>query len=404
MQQNTSKVMFGVGVLALFFSFLIVGVGRAEWRLWPFGTGQSSGASSALSAPLMTEGRTGVAEDQIVRVIREAQPSVASVIITEELPVIEREMETLPFGDGAFRIPRFVQRGTREVEVGGGTAFFVTADGLLLTNKHVVQDAQASYTVLLNDGRKLEAKVAGVDPTNDIALLRVEGGGFQPLSVAPSDELFLGQTAIAIGNALGEFRNTVSVGVVSGLSRSITAGSIGGGLTERLEEIIQTDAAINQGNSGGPLLNARGEVIGMNTAVAAGAQNVGFAIPAPELRRVLQSFQKNGRIVRSYMGVRFIPVTEEVREEYKLASEYGVLLAKGESAQDAAVLPDSPAAKAGLKEGDVLLEMDGKRLTQDVSLLRLIQAKEPGTVVTLNILRDGKEQQVRVTLGEWQEP
>jgi S1-C subfamily serine protease len=334
-----------------------------------------------------------------------------SVIITEELPILEQDgyQYQSPFGDMfsdplfrefQFQVPKYKQNGTQEKEVGGGTAFFVTSDGLLLTNKHVVSDAKGQYTVLLNDGRKLDAEVAATDPSNDIALLRVKGSGFTPLTIAAGDDLQLGQTAIAIGNSLGEFRNTVSVGVVSGLQRSITAGGMEDGSAERLDQIIQTDAAINPGNSGGPLLNSRGEVIGMNTAIAQSAQSISFALPAAELRNVLASFQKNGRIVRPYIGVRYAPVTPEMKEKQKLASDQGVLIVKGEGDNEPGVLKDSPAEKAGLKEGDQILEADGQKLSGTVLLATIVSAHAPGDKIALKILRDGKEMTITVTLEE----
>jgi serine protease Do len=414
-QQNTARATFAIGVLCLVASLFVVGVGHAEWTIWnPFG-GSASSASSSVSTVLPGGAtKTGASENQIIDVVKQSQPSVASVIITEELPVIQQEFQNVPFGNPfqglngfndpfqqfQIQIPRQVQKGTQKTEVGGGTAFFVTSDGLLMTNKHVVQDPKAQYTVLLNDGRKLDATVAGLDPANDIALLKVKGSGFTPLTISSTDDVQLGQTAIAIGNALGEFRNTVSVGVVSGLRRSITAGGMLDGNPERLDQIIQTDAAINQGNSGGPLLDTRGEVIGMNTAVAASAQNIGFALPAGELRRVLTSYQKNGRIIQTYLGVRYVPVTSDVQTQYKLSYDYGDYVTSGENSSDPAILPGSPAEKAGLKGGDIILEADGQKLTQDVSLQRLVQSKAPGDTMTLKIARDGKEQTLTVTLQE----
>lgn len=410
MKSALSRITFTVGVLSLAASFLLVSVGNAQWNIWTPWNRTSSGTAVSSSSSMPAADGTSP-EDRIVTVVAAAQPSVVSVIISKDLPVLEQRMQTLPFQDpfGGYdpffrqfqiQVPQIIRKGTQKQEVGGGTAFFVTGDGLLLTNKHVVDDPKAEYTVLLNDGRKLPATVAGIDPANDIALLKVQGTGFTPLAVAQNDDLRLGQTAIAIGNALGEFRNTVSVGVVSGLQRSITAGGGMGGDTERLDQIIQTDAAINRGNSGGPLLDSRGAVIGMSTAVADNAQNIGFAIPAAELRRVLTGFQKNGRIITPYMGVRYAPLTDDLRSKNHITQEYGVLVGSGENSSDPAIMPGSPAEKAGLKDGDVILSIDGRKLTADVSLAHIIQTKAPGDVVTLEVLRDGKTMQVRVTLEE----
>ncbi len=350
----------------------------------------------------------GSGEEAIINAVAKSDPAVVSVIITKDLPKIERVFDEIPmnrgfpgdFGDFFFRVPQLRQNGTEKREVGGGTAFFVSGDGLLMTNRHVVEDENAEYTVLLNDGKRIPAKVVGRDGTNDIALLKIEGKGYPFLTIS-SVEPRLGQTAIAIGNALGEFRNTVSVGIVSGLRRSIIAS--GARSPEQLNEIIQTDAAINEGNSGGPLIGTRGDVIGMNTAVSSVGQNIGFALPASELSRVLANYQKNGRIVRTYIGIRFIPVTPELKEEEKLPVDEGVLVHSGENPEDAAVLPNSPAEKAGIRDGDLIVSIDGTKLTKDESLLRLIQMKSPGDTVAVVLLREGKKLTLQVTVEEMKE-
>jgi serine protease Do len=347
-------------------------------------------------------------ETAIVRAVDRGGPAVVSVIITKDLPVMERYIEQPPFDRffsdpffAPFRIPVPQERpnGTERREIGGGTAFFVSADGLLLTNKHVVSDDDADYTVILNDGRRLPATVVARHPGNDIALLRVEGSGFTSLSIS-EEEPRLGQTVIAIGNALAEFRNTVSVGVISGLSRSITAGNVRGGRVEQLDRIIQTDAAINQGNSGGPLLTLNGSVIGMNTAVASGAQNIGFAIPASDLRAAIESFTAHGRILQAYLGVRYVPVTPALQEGNTLDYDYGVVITRGETSADLAVIPGSPADKAGLLENDIILEADGQRLDAENSLAAIVRRKQPGDTLRLRIASKGEEREVTVTLEE----
>lgn len=341
----------------------------------------------------------------IVAAVKRAEPAVVSVIVSKDLPVLEQYYES-PFGEDFpgfpfdIQIPKVREKGTEHREVGGGTAFFVGKDGLLMTNRHVVIDEEADYTVLLNDGQKLDAKVVARDSGNDIALLKVEGENFPALSFAEGESPRLGQTVIAIGNALGEFRNTVSRGVISGLSRTITATSGGGQDAERLDSIIQTDAAINRGNSGGPLLNSRGEIIGMNTAVASAGQNIGFAIPFPDLKRAFESFEKNGRIVRPYLGIRYMPVTTQLKEKNALAYDYGVLIVRGETETDLAIVPGSPADKAGLLENDIILEADGAKLTLETSLARIVQNKMPGDTVKLKVFSKGVEKEVMVTLEE----
>ncbi|MFA6259635.1 MAG: trypsin-like peptidase domain-containing protein [Candidatus Peribacteraceae bacterium] len=347
-------------------------------------------------------------ESAIIEAVNTAQDAVVSVIVTKDLPVIEQYYERGNPFDGffddsflnpfEFQIPQYRQKGTEEREVGGGTAFFVTSEGLLLTNKHVVADKEANYTVLLNNGTRQAATVVAQDPVTDIALLQVEGENFPALDLA-QDDLQLGQTVIAIGNALGEFRNTVSVGVISGLKRNVTAGGIGSP-AERLESIIQTDAAINQGNSGGPLLNTEGAVVGMNTAIAAGAQNIGFAIPASDLRRALESYREHGRILRAFLGVRYIPITKTLQERNNLQYDYGVLVVRGDEPEDLAVTPGSPADKAGIAENDIILEVDGQKLTLEHSLASVIRRKAPGDTVKLRIAHRGEEKVISVTLAQ----
>lgn len=344
-------------------------------------------------------------ESATTQTVKKADPAVVSVIISKDMPVMEQYMEEVtPFGGGGFRfhVPRMRQNGTESREIGGGTAFFVSPDGLLMTNKHVVSDEQAEYTVLLNDERRLPAKVVARDPVNDIALLQVEGSGFSHLTLSPKDEPDLGQTAIAIGNALGEYRNTVSVGVVSGLGRSIEAGDMTGN-TEQLSSIIQTDAAINRGNSGGPLLATDGTVMGMNTATAGGAQNISFAIPAGDLRRVLESYRTHGKIVRAYLGIRYTLINKQIREKNNLDYDHGVIVVRGDTPEDLAVIPGSPADKAGIAENDVILEIDGQKITAEHPLASLVRRKQPGDSIRLKIVHRGTQKDVTVTLEEWKE-
>jgi len=288
---------------------------------------------------------------------------------------------------------------SKDVPVGSG--FFISSDGMILTNKHVVEDTAAEYTVIMNNGKKITAKVLARDPLKDVAVIKIDGGGYSFIPLGDSDGVKIGQTAIAIGNALGEFQNTVSIGVISGLKRTLIASGAAFG-PEELAGVMQTDAAINPGNSGGPLLNLKGEAVGLNTAVAHGAQNIGFALPINQIKRSISSVKASGKISYPYIGVRYVMVTTELKEKNKLAVDYGALVAKG-SGGEPAVMPDSPAAKArlpdgqaGLKEGDIILEFGGTKVTIDNSLGKLIENRRIGDKVTLKILRDGKELNVEV--------
>ena len=346
-------------------------------------------------------------ESQIVEVVEKASPAVVSIVVTKDMPIIEqRYREFSPFDDffndffgdnGSNRAPQQKQNGTEKREVGGGSGFFISADGYIVTNKHVVDDEKADYTVLTNDGKKFDAEVLAKDNTLDVAILKVKGSGFAYLAFGDSDKLKAGQTVIAIGNALGEFRNSVSVGVISGLSRSVVAGDMFG-RSEQLEGVIQTDAAINPGNSGGPLLDITGKVIGVNVAVSRGAENIGFALTSNTVKSIADSVKQYGEIIRPYLGVRYVQITDSIKEKNNLAVDYGALVSRGESPEDLAVIPGSPADKAGIVENDIILEVDGVKLEQGKSLASIIRQKGIGQTIKLKILHKGSEKEVTVKL------
>lgn len=351
-------------------------------------------------------------ERAVINAVKKASPGVVSIVIFKEVPIYE-EYYTNPledmFGGGLFQIqiPQYRQNGTEMKQVGGGTGFIVSNDGLIITNKHVVSEAGASFVVVDNSGKKYSTKVLAKDPFQDLALLKIDkqiGKESVPLEKFPilklgdSSGLEIGQTVIAIGNALGEFNNTVSVGVISGLSRKITASD--GVVDETLEDIIQTDAAINKGNSGGPLLNLKGEVIGVNVAIAEGAQSIGFSVPINKAKRDIVQFRKIGKITYAFLGVRYILITPEIQEEKKLALDYGVLLVSGNTASEPAVQPGSSGAKAGLKEGDIILKVDDEKITGQNSLAEIIQQKLPGDKIVLDVLRGVKNLKIEAVLSE----
>jgi serine protease Do len=356
-------------------------------------------------------------ESKVVAAVEKSNPAVVSIVITKDVPIIERYYEEVPinngdpfanfFGNGSFtpfsfRTPQYRQKGTEKKEVGGGSGFLVSSDGLVVTNKHVVEQDDVEYTVLMNNGEKYTAEVVARDPVNDLAIIKVtglEGKELPFLELGKSNELKVGQTVIAIGNALAEFRNTVSVGVISGLARSITAGN-GLGQSEDLEEVIQTDAAINPGNSGGPLLDTNGRVIGVNVAVVLGSENIGFSLPVDLVSGVIESVKETGRIVRPYIGVRYVPITPLIKEKNMLSVDYGALVLRGETTEELAVAPGSPADKANIEEGDILLEIDGIKLEGDNSLASAIKKKRVGDLVVIKLLHKGEEKEATITLEE----
>ncbi|MEK7167058.1 MAG: trypsin-like peptidase domain-containing protein [Patescibacteria group bacterium] len=348
-------------------------------------------------------------ESRVINVVEKANPAVISIVITKDVPIIEQYYQDInPFGNNnplndffnngfSFRIPQQRQKGTEKREVGGGSGFFMSSDGFIITNKHVVDDDTAEYTVFTNDGKKYNAKILAKDSMLDVAILKVEGKNFSYLSFSNSDLLKPGQTVIAIGNALAEFRNSVSRGIISGLSRSIIAGDFFG-KSEQLENVIQTDAAINLGNSGGPLLDLNGSVIGMNVAVQQGAENIGFALPSNTIKNIADSVKKYGEIIKPYLGIRYIQITKNLKEKNNLTVDYGILVLRGNTQDELAIIPGSPADKAGIVENDIILEIDNVKLEQGKSFASIIRQKQIDQIIKLKIFHKGSEKIIEVKL------
>ena len=343
-------------------------------------------------------------EQKVIDVVRNVSPAVVSIVISKDVPILEQyftnPFEGVPGFPLQLQIPQLRQKGVEKKEVGGGSGFLVSPDGLVLTNKHVVLDEKAEYAVFTNDGKSYPAKVLAKDPFQDLAVLKIDDlqKPFPYAKLGDSDTLEIGQTVVAIGNALGEFRNTISVGVISGLSRTITASG-GSNFVETIEDVIQTDAAINKGNSGGPLLNLAGEVIGINTATVLQAQSIGFAIPVNKAKKGIEQVKALGKIVYPFLGVRYVIVDERIKQEQGLKLDYGALVGKG-SQGEPAVMSGSAAEKSGIQERDVILEMNQEKITKENSLGKVIQKYNPGDLVTLKILRGSQERILNVTLGE----
>ncbi|MDA0207958.1 MAG: trypsin-like peptidase domain-containing protein [bacterium] len=381
-QSSLSNTITG-GIIGAIFTLSFVGLYLLMQPVETDLTRKAAMLTSSLNGTVL-----GVAD--IVDVVN---PAVVAISITEEVPSFNRVFDN-PFEDFFgldIQVPLLEQDGTIEREVGGGSGFIVSEDGYLVTNAHVVSSIDATYTVHLPDGRDFIADVIDRDTMLDIALLKIDGQQLPYLTFGDSEQLRLGQSVIAIGNALAEYSNSVSTGVVSGLSRSIIAGDNRGN-SELLDNVIQTDAAINPGNSGGPLLNLRGEVIGVNVAVASGSENIGFALPSNTVQMTIESIIENGRVIRPYIGVQYIPVPFA---DIELPVQNGAYVT-GENA----ILNDSPAAKAGLQEGDIILSVNEDNITQEQSLAILIRRYNVGDKVTLRILRGEDELTTTLTLEE----
>jgi serine protease Do len=321
-------------------------------------------------------------ESVVIDVAQAVSPSV--VTVSMQTPA-RRVLQFNPFGGG---FSQSIQGGQPQ-DI--GTGFIVSTDGIIVTNKHVVSDTSATYQVITNDDKTYDVKKISRDPSNDIAVLKIDASGLKPVTMGDSSNLKVGQTVIAIGTALGEFRNTVTTGVVSGLGRGIQAGDIYQGYVEQLDDVIQTDAAINPGNSGGPLLNSAGQVIGINVAVASGAQNVGFAIPVSVVKNALDQYNKTGSFAaKAYLGV-----------EYQMVPKQSAVLNNvPEGAYVVSVVTGSPADKAGLQADDIVTKMDGEALNENNTLANVIKNKKPGDTVSLEVYRNGSTITISATLGE----
>ncbi|MFZ2803674.1 MAG: trypsin-like peptidase domain-containing protein [Patescibacteria group bacterium] len=416
----TSAVVF----VALSFSNILPW-GSAVVRQLSGSAGQTS---SALSVPQVTSSTLAASEDQTtIAVVKHAQPSVVAVLVNQPTQQLQPQDMSIPmdpfeqFFDGngqqvpapqSAPVPGSDNSGSDNgdgasanngsnvpstSQVAGGSGFFVSTDGIVVTNKHVVDFQDATFTVLTSDGKKYPATVLATDPVLDLAFLKVSGTGFPVLSFDDSDNLVAGQSVVAIGNALDQFRNTVTKGIVSGLNRRVDAGD-DSGADEVIEGAIQTDAAINPGNSGGPLLDLNGNVVGINTAVSQDGQSLGFALPANLISHDAQSVEKTGKIVRPFLGVRYELIDDELVKANQLPVDHGALVVRGDQKDQLAVSPGSPADKAGIVENDIILTVNGTSIDEDHSLSSLIGNFAPGDKVTLTLLHAGKTKTVTVTL------
>ena len=318
--------------------------------------------------------------------------SVADIVdkVSESVVSIVTSVKTTSFFGGSYD------------SEAAGTGIIVSSNGYILTNKHVI-DGATKISVVLDDGTTFEdVKIAEVDPLNDVAFLKISDvSDLKAATLGDSKTINVGQQVIAIGNALGQYQNTVTSGIISGIGRSLTATDSTGSMSEELSDMIQTDAAINSGNSGGPLVNAAGEVIGINTATSSTAENMGFAIPISSVKGMLAQLTEKGEAARAYIGVYGIEITPELAKKYNLPVTSGAYLYN--SAMYSAVVSDSPAAKAGLKDKDIVTAVNGAKVGVSGSLGSLIGEYKPGDTVQLTVIRDGKETAVNVTLGAYKD-
>ncbi len=379
---SQKKKVLAISVIALLLvgafltgTFLNSLTGEPLWDSWG---SKKSPTTSITTNKIVQE------ESMIIDIVEKTSPAVVTIGISK----LERFSTFNPFDPFSF-----FETKEQQIEQDIGTGFIVDPKGLIITNKHVVSDLRAQYRVISANNQTYEVQNIYRDPSNDLAILKIEGQDLPTVELGNSDNLRVGQFALAIGTALGEFPHTVTTGVVSGLGRGIVAGSFFTGYVEELDNVIQTDAAINSGNSGGPLLNSAGQVIGINVAVAQGAQNIGFAIPINIAKSMLDNFYQTGEFSRPFLGVRYTTITKEA----------AILNEIPEGAYVVEVITGSSAAEAGIRPGDIITEIAGQKIKDDQeSMAEIVNKKRVGETITIKIWREKETREIQVRLRSQQ--
>ncbi len=340
-------------------------------------------------------------QEKIISAIEKALPGVVSIVVSKKIEAVEQEMVKMGLDPRQFYQKFQNESENGQIAVSGGSGFVVDKLGIVLTNKHVVADNDATYKAVIGK-EKYDIEILGKDPLSDIAILKLvkPPKDISVIKLGSSKNVKLGTAVVAIGNALGEFPNTVSTGIVSGLSRFLTAVTDFEGHQERLRGLIQTDAAINPGNSGGPLINLDGEAIGINSAIVFGAQNIGFAIPIDRVRRDLEQVQKLGHIQTPFLGIRYIILNKAIANHFGSPSDHGALIIKEDLPGDHAIVKGSAAEQAGLKEHDIILTANGKKITEKETIEDILEECKIGQELDLEVQRMGKILKLAVKLEE----
>ncbi|MBM3281617.1 MAG: PDZ domain-containing protein [Candidatus Harrisonbacteria bacterium] len=342
-------------------------------------------------------------------IVDEVMPSVATIVISKSIDDLKKNVpkdlaSIVTDRNGKFSVPETLLDKQGRVKIGSGSGFFVSPHGLLVTNKHVVIDPEAEYSVFLSgDDVAFSARILARDPIDDVAVIKIEKEKTPSIRLGNSDNVRLGEPVLAVGNALGMFQNSVASGIIAGLSRAIFATrDISESATEKPKELrglIQTDVAINPGNSGGPLVNTKGEVIAINTAVVTGAQNLAFAIPINYAKRDLTELFHHGRIRRPMLGVKFLPINDAVMRKFHLPTSSGALIMTA-TGMGPVVVKGSPADKAGIKKGDIILSFNGADVTYQKTLSDYLEERQVGERIKLTFLRNGEIKTVETILSE----
>lgn len=386
--KSLERVFAGIVILALAFGGGWLGAAAHH----------DNGVTNVTQTKVQLEGQAAV----VGQIAKNVGQSVVSVDVTSQAS----GGDTNPFDD-IFGMGGGSGSDGSQTQEDAGTGMILTSGGLIMTNRHVVPDGTTSVSVTLSDGTVYNnVKVVGrtADTSSlDVAFLQIQnlnGKTLTPVKLGDSSKVNVGDPVVAIGNALGQFQNTVTSGIISGYGRSIQASSSDGSSSESLDGMLQTDAAINEGNSGGPLVNLDGNVIGMNTAIASDSQNIGFAIPVNDLTGLIQGVEKNGKLQQPYLGVLYVPITSDVASQYNLSANQGAYIpTTAQNGGQATVVSGSPADKAGLQPGDIITKVDGTAIDQSNSLLSLLDNHQVGDQAGLTVVRGGKTMTINVTLG-----
>jgi len=345
-------------------------------------------------------------EEHIIDTVQKVMPAVVSIMVgkTYQELLRERPQELMvPHGDHIDPPPpeeALPHTPGGKIRVGGGSGFLVSPDGMIVTNKHVVHDHTAEYIITTAAEDIYTAKVLARDPMDDVAILKIEAQNLPVIPLGDSNHIQLGQCVLTVGTALGEFQNTVSSGIISGLSRFINAITDMEGHSQRLRGLIQTDAAINPGNSGGPMVNLNGEAVGINAAVVFGAQNIGFAIPINRARRDLKELEKFGRIRKPFLGIRYVLLNPLLQKKFGLPVSHGALILREGVPGRPAIVQGSAAHKAGIHEADIIIELNHKPIDDKTAIEDVLENLPLGKKVEAKILRKGAEKMIAIMVEE----
>lgn len=374
---STTTKLKRLVIIILLAMVLIMGLVIAAGVYWYNSTNRNTVTQRTLP---LSDGNTirTAEESSITGVVEKVAPSIVSIVTSVTTRTVF---------------------GVAEAQA-AGTGIVISRDGYVMTNKHVIESASTIQLVATDGTMYDNVTVVGLDPLNDVAYLKIEGvDNLTPAEIGDSSTVRVGQSVIAIGNALGQYQNTVSSGIISGKGRPVSASAGMGASTESLTDLLQTDAAINPGNSGGPLLNYSGQVIGMNTAVASNAEGIGFAIPVNATKGTTKTVLAGKGVQRSFMGVQYVQITPAVARQQNLTVSRGAYVTAGRSGN--AVSAGSPAEKAGIREGDIITKINGQEIGPQAGVSSIVGEYAPGDTIELVYLRDGKEQTTRATLAEY---